>query len=39
MVVWSKHSVKVLNYNFSREQYMLPDDDPVIETFSESFKL
>jgi len=39
MILWSKHSVKVLNYNFSKEQYNLPDVDRVIETFSESFKL
>jgi len=32
-------SVKVLNYNFSKEQYMLPEDDRVIDTFSECFKL
>ena len=24
--------MKVLNYNFSKEQYMLPKDDRVIET-------
>ena len=32
LIVWSIHSVKVLNYNFSKEQYMLPKDDRVIET-------
>jgi len=24
--------MKVLNFNFSKEQYMLPEDDRVIET-------
>ena len=26
------NSLNVLNYNFSKEQYMLPEDDRVIET-------
>ena len=26
------NSPNVLNYNFSKEQYMLPEDDRVIET-------
>ena len=26
-----KHSPNVLNYNFSKEQYMLPEDDRMIE--------
>jgi len=27
------NSLNVLNYNFSKEQYMLPEDDRVIETW------
>jgi len=28
-----KHSVRVLNCNFTKEQSVLPEDDPMIETY------
>ena len=28
----TRHSLNVLNFNFSKEQCMLPEDDRVIET-------